>query len=169
MGFLLVILRHQLRRRYQDVVRRKRLSVNPAAGSTRMTEWGPSRGYSPTTNGRGDQKGFHFSSGTRHDEVKFRVKKRLVREWSKLIKEKFKRKIQEEELASGIDVGKSEKEFEVRKQGPKFEGKGARAFIWAAKRACLIYLGQTSQTPGLRGLCAATVFGCKHFLVGTQM
>ena len=35
---------------------------------------------------------------------KFRVTKRSVRERFKLIKEKFKRKIQEEEKASGIDV-----------------------------------------------------------------
>ena len=35
---------------------------------------------------------------------KFRVNKRSVRERFKLIKEKFKRKIQEEEKASGIDV-----------------------------------------------------------------
>ena len=36
--------------------------------------------------------------------LKFRVNKRSVRERYKLIKEKFKRKIQEEEKASGIDV-----------------------------------------------------------------
>ena len=36
--------------------------------------------------------------------LKFRVNKRSVRERFKLIKEKFKRKIQEEEKASGIDV-----------------------------------------------------------------
>jgi hypothetical protein len=36
--------------------------------------------------------------------LKFRVNKRSVRERFKLIKEKFKRKIQEEENASGIDV-----------------------------------------------------------------
>ena len=36
--------------------------------------------------------------------LKFRVNKRSVRERFKLIKEKFKRKIQDEEKASGIDV-----------------------------------------------------------------
>ena len=36
--------------------------------------------------------------------LKFRVNKRSVREQFKLIKEKFKRKIQDEEKASGIDV-----------------------------------------------------------------
>ena len=36
--------------------------------------------------------------------LKFRVNKRSVRERFKLMKEKFKRKIQEEEKASGIDV-----------------------------------------------------------------
>ena len=36
--------------------------------------------------------------------LKFRVNKRSVRERFKLMKEKFKRKIQEEENASGIDV-----------------------------------------------------------------
>ena len=36
--------------------------------------------------------------------LKFRVKKRSVGERFKLIKEKFKRKIQEKEKASGIDV-----------------------------------------------------------------
>lgn len=38
------------------------------------------------------------------ETVKFRVTKRSVRERFKLIKEKFKRKIREEENASGIDV-----------------------------------------------------------------
>lgn len=80
--------------------------------------------------------------------MKFRVQKRLVRERSNLNKEKFKRKIQEEELASGIGVGKSEKEFEVRKQELKFEGKGTRAFIWAAQRDDAIDAKSTTEQDG---------------------
>ena len=38
------------------------------------------------------------------ETAKFRVNKRSVRERFKLIKEKFKRKIREEEKSSGIDV-----------------------------------------------------------------